>query len=255
VQPIAFGGGGGARAFGWLEVASPPTRLCTTIAAPPCVAGLAAAAAAVRSGSVVAPSPLPTTVVGPLVFFDSGLLSCRDDPGRRPSDYELSLGKITDTLLRDYEEFLDRDPEPDIYDQAVSLEITVPAAGTLLRGKQRYVQTICTLRRLTAKAVSDGRMTCRAEPGDVYGCALRIRWRCDGTMTLLGMQTEIHFSAISSYCLTPQAEVVAIDGSDLSYRIRRHRIEFLNIHPPSLRTLVTEALWHPRPVLVTEPSL
>jgi len=219
------------------------------------VAGLAAAAAAVRSGSVVAPSPLPTTVVGPLVFFDSGLLSCRDDPGRRPSDYELSLGKITDTLLRDYEEFLDRDPEPDIYDQAVSLEITVPAAGTLLRGKQRYVQTICTLRRLTAKAVSDGRMTCRAEPGDVYGCALRIRWRCDGTMTLLGMQTEIHFSAISSYCLTPQAEVVAIDGSDLSYRIRRHRIEFLNIHPPSLRTLVTEALWHPRPVLVTEPSL
>jgi len=187
--------------------------------------------------------PLPDVSLALL----GGLLACGGQPPRRPTEYELSLGKIADTLRSDYPDLLQRDPDFGIYDEAISLEIGQPLHAAVLgiRGKMRYARAISTLRRLACSTLLDGSIRCRVHSGAEYGCALRVPWTCDGTMYLLGLQRPIHISAISLYNVAPQA--LGSNDMSLSYRIRRHKIDFMDIQPPSLRSLLFEALWRPTP--------
>merc|ERR1719357_691867 len=77
--------------------------------------------------------------------------------GRKPTEYELSRGKIIDTLQQDYADFYQREPNFDIYDEAVCLEIGNPPHGVrAVNGKSRYIGFIRGLRRVLRGAVSDG---------------------------------------------------------------------------------------------------
>mmetsp|Transcript_64645 Transcript_64645/g.168101 ORF Transcript_64645/g.168101 Transcript_64645/m.168101 type:complete len:296 (-) Transcript_64645:35-922(-) len=186
--------------------------------------------------------PLPVLSLALL----EGLFTCGGQLPRRPTEYELSLGKIADTLRSDYPALLEREPDFGIYDEAVSLEIGQPwhAAVLGIRGKEKYMRAIRTLKRLACSALSDGSIRCRVESGAEYGCALRVPWKCEGTMYLLGLQRRIHISAISSYKVAPQP-IGSRDSFALSYRIRQHRIEIMDIQPPSLRSLLSDTLWQP----------
>lgn len=170
------------------------------------------------------------------------LLRCAGVPGRGVSEYDLCRGKITRVLSSDYLDFFDREPDFGIYDEAVSLEIGQPLQGWgCVHGKQKYSGAIRTLRRIVCRAVENGRMSCRVTDGQPFGHSLRVDWRCEGEMHVLHLHRDIHIHAISMYTLQPQAE----QGGSLAYRIRRHRIEFVDIHPPGLRSLLSEAWWSP----------
>jgi len=174
--------------------------------------------------------------------------------GRRPTEYELSLGKIVDTLKNDYPAFFEREPNFDIYDDHLVFELGRPFHGvSALHGKQSYRRALLALQRLGRGALSDGTVACQVHDGTPYGHALKVAWQCNGSM--LGKRC-VHISAISLYSVNHQAEKET--DVSLAHRVHKHSIEFLEIHPPSLRSLLLGQWWRPQsrlePVLALRPG-
>jgi len=181
------------------------------------------------------------------VYPRPGELHCQaSGTPRRPTDYELSLGKIMDTLQNDYPAFFERLPNFEIYDDSIVLELGRPFhAVSALHGKRKYRGAIAALQRLGITAVRGGMVRCRIADGTQYGHAVKVAWECSGTM--VGF-CPVHISAISLYSVTPQ--VPSLDGKPelecspaLSHRVHRHAIEFVEIQPPSLRSLLLRSWW------------
>jgi len=222
-------------------------------------------------GTWVPLSDVPLAWIGGLLgCYDSQLYSqphelpCQagKEP-RRPTDYELSLGKIVDTLQSDYPAFFERFPNFEIYDESVVLELGQPFHNvSALHGKRHYRRAIAALQRLGASTVCDGAVRCSVEDGTRYGHAVRVAWECRGHMML--SICPIYISAISLYSVTPQVasltgEPMLEHGPALSHRVHRHTIEFVEIQPPSLRSLLLRLWWQQQtqiqPVLAMEQQL
>lgn len=163
----------------------------------------------------------------------------------RPTDEDLSVGKIVDTLRSDYPAFFERLPNFEIYDDSIVLELGQPFHGVeALHGKQRYRRAIRALQTL-GKAVSDGEVRCRIADGKDYGHAVKVAWECRGTIGIC----RIYISAISLYSVTAQVPSLSPDGQEkelapaLSHRVHRHAIEFVEIKPSVLRSILLRSWW------------
>lgn len=191
------------------------------------------------------------------LFFGGAPMSDTDGLPRGNSEYDLSLGKIVDTLRADYLDFFVRESRLDIYDEAVIFELGSPFESTpfALRGRRAYGGALSALRVLGGRTVRDATVQCRIYDGTPYGCALRVPWTCRGKMQILGLEHAVHISAVSLYAvkagggLPPAAAVAsaAPGATPLAYLIHRHKLEVVEIHPPSLRSLLAEHWWRRRP--------
>lgn len=184
-------------------------------------------------------------------------------PPRAPSEYDLNLGKIVDILKCDYPAMFERPPNFEIYDESIVFELGQPFhAVSALRGKRAYCRALSALRSLSCGAVRDGRVRCKVADGEPYGHALRVPWTCEGNLIWSG--ADLYISAVSLYSIRPQMPPpLNSQNSDdfaaaptalrsLSHRIHRHCIEFVEIHPPSLRSLLLR-LWWKRQVCNVDP--
>lgn len=164
---------------------------------------------------------------------------------RAPSEYDLSLGKIVDVLKCDYQAMFERPPNFDIYDEEIVFELGRPFhAVSALRGKRRYCRALSAVRQLSCSAVRDGRVWCKVADGQPYGHALRVHWTCEGSLKWSG--GSIYIDAISLYSVRaqrPPVESLPTALQPLSHRIHRHCIEFVEIHPPSLRSVLLRYWW------------
>lgn len=152
------------------------------------------------------------------------------------NDYDLSRGKIIDTLRRDYPEFFDRSPDFDVYDESISLEFVRPlkAPMTLARGKTAYCRAILAARTLGSGMIRNGAINCQVCDGSPYGCALRVHWTCRGQFWIGGYQ-DFQISAVSYYSLASQAPDRSRAYQFLAYRINKHTLDITEIHPSSLK--------------------
>lgn len=182
-----------------------------------------------------------------------------DDTDRPPSDYELSLGKIIDTLRRDYPDFFVRAPDCDIYDEKIVFELGRPFHGVAgLKGKKAYAHALGALQRLGKSTILDSKVSCRIADGSPYGHALRVSWACQGHM--LWFHCPIHIAGVSLYRVTPQSHGTDKSTKEgrpsMSHRVSHHTLEFVEIHPPTLRSVLLRQWWQPQhrlsPVLALE---
>jgi len=172
------------------------------------------------------------------------------------SQYQLSLGKIVDTLQADYPAVFDRSPNFDIYDDCVVFELGSGTAFdgrqmSTLQGKRAYCRAILALQGLANRTVREGKVKCSVQQGSTCGYTLRVNWTCHGEIAIWRRQ-PLYISAISVYSVAPEASLSGNLPFPL-HRIDRHKIEFVEIHPPSLRTLLLGAWWVPQ--VKMEPSL
>lgn len=154
-------------------------------------------------------------------------------PSQPPDAYRLSLGKITDTLRLDYEEFFDRKPDFSIYDPAVVLQLRKPwSEPKQMAGcKQTYVGIVKAMRTFCKKFLHEGSVECQVCDGRPYGCDLRVHWTCKGHVNWIG-ETSVMISAISLYTLKHCDDV---DQDELAWRVHSHIIDVTEIRPCSLR--------------------
>eukprot|EP00927_Polykrikos_kofoidii_P060418 TRINITY_DN55405_c0_g1_i1.p1 TRINITY_DN55405_c0_g1~~TRINITY_DN55405_c0_g1_i1.p1 ORF type:complete len:276 (-),score=13.23 TRINITY_DN55405_c0_g1_i1:100-927(-) len=176
-----------------------------------------------------------------LKFIRSIRLCCHGSGvPRRPSDYELSLGKIVTTLRGDYPAFFERRPDFGIYSENVVLELGKPFENVSpLCGKRAYSRALNAVQRLAKSMVRDGTVTCHISDGEPYGHAVRVYWSCHGE--LRGLCSPVHVSAVSLYSVAPQALSSTGDCPSMPYLVSRHVLEFVAMHPPSLRSLLVGA--------------
>lgn len=166
------------------------------------------------------------------------------------SEFDLSLGKIIDTLRADYMAWFDRSPNFDIYDDSIVFQMDLITGRRLseLQGKRAYCRALTTLRTATTMAVREGEVQCSVQPWSPCDYTLRVNWTCNGHLAY----QPLHISAISAYSLASKASLTAATHLP-SHLIDRHKIEFLEIHPPSLKVLLRGAGgWNPR---MSEPAL
>lgn len=183
-----------------------------------------------QPGTIFGLGPDPAPLKPPFFALPEARVLCNfgEEPSRGPSDYELSLGRVTDTLAADYPAFFERDPDWAVYASGVTLEVGSPWDMPLIRGHTAYRRGLQTLRRLAGGAIrGDRTVGFRVEDGRGRGHDLRVSWTVRGE--LLGVHRDVRISGISFYTLAPEA------GNDaLSHPILRHAIEIVEVHPPSL---------------------
>lgn len=170
------------------------------------------------------------------------------------NDYELSLGKITDTLRSDYPEFFERSPDFNVYDESISLEFGRPLEEpkTLARGKTAYCRALLAARTIgSSSMIRNCLISSQVCDGRPYGCALRVHWTCGGQVWL-GKYRDFQISAVSYYSLAPQAPDRSGAYQFLAYRINKHTLDIMEIHPGSLRSHLLDLLV---PQAEREPSL
>eukprot|EP00930_Biecheleria_cincta_P060483 TRINITY_DN46120_c0_g1_i1.p1 TRINITY_DN46120_c0_g1~~TRINITY_DN46120_c0_g1_i1.p1 ORF type:complete len:293 (-),score=35.79 TRINITY_DN46120_c0_g1_i1:226-1104(-) len=173
--------------------------------------------------------------------FTQGFFGQHQQPsGEMPkgqNDYELSRGKIIDILSRDYPDFFERSPDFDVYDDSVSLEFGRPLEEprTLARGKPAYCRALLTARTLGSTMIRNGSISCQVCDGRPYGCALRVHWTCRGQVWSIAGFRDFQISAVSYYSLALQAPDRSGAYQVLAYRINKHTLDIMEIHPSSLR--------------------
>jgi len=173
-------------------------------------------------------------------------------PPSGPSEYELDLGKIAETLVRDYRGFFEHEPCFDIYNEDIVFKVGRPFDGAAsMRGRRVYCRALSAFRGVTRTTVRDGKVACSVSDGRPFGHALRVKWRFEGDMRLL--KCPVYIDAISLYSIAPRAaperaaaQITEPVASVLSHGVHRHTVEFVEIHPPSLRSLLQKALWEPK---------
>lgn len=197
---------------------------------------------------------------------------CRSLDGdlHRPSEFELDLGKVADTLSRDYPAFFDHRPEYGIYHEDIQFSLGADIGSLLgededvtdrpiIKGKRAYTHAMETLRRLARVSVSDSTVTYRLGKAEHYGHHLRVNWECRGH--ILVKAVPFHIVAISLYSIAPQkpsqTEQSELAGLQLTHKVHRHVISLKEVQPPSLRHVLLS--WLPRrqlePALACEASL
>lgn len=193
---------------------------------------------------------------------------CRsvDDDLRRPSDFELDLGKVADTLSRDYPAFFDSKPEYGIYHEDIKFCLgadiksslgadQAPDGRNVITGKRAYMNSMEALRKIARTTVSDGKVTYRLGKAEQYGHHLRVNWECRGHML---KAVPFHITAISLYSIAAtkinQSEP---GGLLLTHKVHRHVISVTEVNPPSLRRALLGWLpqRQPEPALACEASL
>lgn len=197
-------------------------------------------------------------------------------PPSGPSEYELDLGKITDVLVRDYRGFFEHEPTLGIYNEDIVFRVGRPFADALseartaVRGRRAYCRGLSAFRGVTRTTVRHADVACSISDGTPYGHALRVDWRFQGDMRLL--MCPVYIQAISLYSIAPRVAAAAPEGAApegaapgikdsgggrgagvLSHGVHRHTVEFVEIHPPSLRSLLQKALWQPTTGPVAAP--
>lgn len=182
--------------------------------------------------------------------FDTGRL-------KGASDFQLSVGKIVDTLQADYLAWFERSPNFDIYDESIVFEMGLITGRQLseLQGKRAYCRLILGLQRLATLTVREGKVKCSVQPWSTCDYTLRVNWSCNGQLAY----QPLHISAISAYSVAPKA-ALSVPAQLPWHLIDRHKIEFLEIHPPSLKYLLRGVGWkpqmqHPEPALASKSFL
>lgn len=180
-------------------------------------------------------------------FASAGRCQLYRDRQTGPTEYELSLGKIVDTLKCDYPAMFDRKPDYQIYDDRIVFQLGMPFHGvSALYGKRAYSRALQALQHLAWGFVQDGSVTFHICDGKPYGKTLRVPWTCKGRM--VGLNRPIYVSAISLYDIAERSSGTNMspNGANLSHTIHHHTIEFLEIQPPSLRSLLLSLWWQPQ---------
>lgn len=194
-----------------------------------------------------------TPVVQGEVWTSASLRQHTASVPKRPSDYDLSLGKIIDTLHRDYPAMFERRPDFNIYDKHIVFELGTPFhAVSALHGKRRYRRALQALQHFACGLVQDGSVRCKVYDGTSVGKTLRVSWHCEGWMRYLNR--PIYVSAISLYNVAERSPGTAIDNVGLSHTVHRHTIEFVEIQPPSLRSMMLSFWWRPQGKMVLQPA-
>lgn len=162
---------------------------------------------------------------------------------RREDLWTLSKGKIADTLSRDYPDLLERAPDFHIYEGEIELTPgqSFEAPRLVLQGKTAYVNA-CSAARMAARSLRDGEIQFRLHDGEAVGHALKVHWTLRGAL----VREPIYVSAISLYALAYQASVglpCQEDGASLPYKVYRHKLEFVEVQPPSVRTMLLDMLF------------
>lgn len=191
-------------------------------------------------------SPLSATpftaasgLASPLLFSPTLHFGSKRDPDDQ--EYDLCLGKVTDTLRDDYRAFFERGPNFEIYDERVVLEIGDPVCMKPLRGKLLYTKGLDLLRGLVSRIVADGKVECRIHDKLPPEWALKVVWVCSGQIGLgLGPALDFQISANSLYGLARQPADAG--QPKMSYKIDRHRIEFTEIVPWELKRHLSKVL-------------
>mmetsp|Transcript_29332 Transcript_29332/g.66248 ORF Transcript_29332/g.66248 Transcript_29332/m.66248 type:complete len:264 (-) Transcript_29332:73-864(-) len=165
--------------------------------------------------------------------------------GAPPTDYEMDVGKIADALKSDYNAFFEREPNFEIYDDSIALELGRPFHSISgLRGKRSYRRALLSLQHLGVRTLQDGFVRCQISDGTPYGHTLQVNWTCEGCLfgnMLVPQQQPIYISAISFYTVARQVGE-ADSRAPLTHRVHRHVIEFVEFSPPSIRTLL-QSIW------------
>lgn len=172
-----------------------------------------------------------------------------------PSEYELSVGKIADTLQKDYPAIFEQEPDFGVYQKHVLLALGQPFN---VKKVVDYRTALSSLLWLGKAFVKDGKVFCQVCDGEKYGCALRVYWRCDGIVKWGCIWTPLNISAVSLYSVDREVPCADENGPPLAYRISRHVIEFTEINPPTIRSLLRNLWWrfqvdHREPVLALKP--
>lgn len=162
------------------------------------------------------------------------------DPGRRATELELSMGKIRDALQRDHDSWFEDDHVLDcsIYHEDVCLELGgdfLEEGYRCFSGRHKYIKFLNRFRTFTRSVIADSETTCRVRPAEVQGWELRVKWTMKGTIYPSTMPLKV--DAVSFYSLAAQED--AEDGGP-SYRIRRHKVEFKELHPPFLQQGISQ---------------
>jgi len=168
------------------------------------------------------------------------------------SEYELSVGKIADTLQKDYPAIFEREPDFSVYQEHVLFALGQPFH---VQKVVDYHRALSSLRRLGNGVVKDAKVHCQVCDGKAYGYALRVYWRCVG---MSYMWTPLNISAVSFYSVEKEMPCADENESRLPYRISRHVIEFTEINPPTIRSLLQNLWWRRQvdqrgPVLALRP--
>lgn len=184
------------------------------------------------------------------------MVRCQGYGTGKVSELELSLGKIIDTLRIDYPAWFERSPNLDIYDECVVFELDLGSAlntrpRSALRGKRAYCRALLGLQRLAQGTVRDGKVKCSIQHGSPCQYTLRVNWTCNGE--LAAIRCPVYISAISVYSVASEASA-NVPADIPAHRIDRHKIEFLEIHPPSLGRVLHGVWWQPQ-VQLAEPTL
>jgi len=185
----------------------------------------------------------------PLALWPRSLQVCIGGNGQAqgapPTDYEMDVGKIADALKSDYNAFFEREPNFEIYDDSIALELGRPFHSISgLRGKRAYRRALITLQRLGWNTLQDGFVRCKISDGTPYGHTLMVNWTCEGSLfgnMLVPQQQPIYISAISFYTVARQVGEADI-RAPMPHRVHRHVIEFVEFSPPSIRTLL-QGIW------------
>lgn len=167
------------------------------------------------------------------------------------SEYELSVGKIADTLQKDYPAIFEREPDFGLYQKHVLLELGQPFHVSKVVAYQR---ALSSLLRLGKACVRNGKVFCQVCDGKPYGHALRVHWTCVGQLGTKSAWTPLNISAVSLYSVDKEVPRADEDEARLAYKVSRHVIEFTEINPPSIRSLL-QNLWWRAQVDQREPAL
>ena len=181
-------------------------------------------------------SLVPDAPLRPLTWPPEG-----ESTGRRrpPSEYELTVGRVVDTLRSDYPELLSREPDLSIYTEEVMF--TDPS-GLRLRGKDKYRRVFEGLRFLRTTVMRDAEITYRLV---VVDATVRVRWNAKlWVRDMIGHPTLVHVDGVSVYELDEGGNVSA------------HRVENIELTGAERRAIdFAFGLAWPVPELATEGNL
>ena len=181
-------------------------------------------------------SLVPNTPPRPLTWPPEG-----ESTGRRrpPSEYELNVGRVVDTLRSDYPELLSREPDFSIYTEDVTL---ADPSGLRLRGKDKYRRVFEGLRFLRTTVMRDAEITYRIVLVDA---TVRVRWNAKlWVRDMIGHPNLVHVDGVSVYELDEGGKVAA------------HRVENIELTGAERRAVdFAFGLAWPVPELATEGNL
>jgi len=168
------------------------------------VAVLTLTAPATRSRATVTAVPRPVATPVPLW---SPVSPVRPSPNS-PSEYDLNVGKLVDSLRHDYPLMLDSEPDLSLFTETMEF-----SGGSLrVRGLERYKSLLSSLRWAKKVAKVDAEVGTRIV---LSGGAVRVRWTCKvGGAVVDGI--SVYELTVRGHVKTHRLENIATHGGDLN---------------------------------------